>query len=252
LADGLAGLAFLPDGRIVYSSSATGLPQLWVVDEDGRNARQLTSMKGPAQSPWSAPDGKWIYFTSFAKEGICLFRIAPDGSGLQQLTKDGDSRNPVVSPDGSTLYFTATRSGKPRPMRVSSDGGVATALPEVYFRAQDISPDGTRLLGVSWSDAERRIVLAQYTLKDATLKLMTDFPTNVLFTPDGGLAGMQRIQGKAVVGVWPPGGGSFKVTVPPTSDLIFGGAVSRTGRVAMSRGQSTNDVVLITAKQVKK
>src|SRR6185503_6074492 len=33
LADGLAGLAFLPDGRIVYSSSATGLPQLWVVDE---------------------------------------------------------------------------------------------------------------------------------------------------------------------------------------------------------------------------
>jgi Tol biopolymer transport system component len=252
LADGLAGLAFLPDGRIVYSSSASGLPQLWVVDEDGRNARQLTSMKGPAQSPWSAPDGKWIYFTSFAKEGMCLFRIAPDGSALQQLTKDGDSRNAVVSPDGTTLYFTATRSGKPHPMKVSSEGGAAAALPEIYFRVHDISPDGTRLMGVSWSDAERRIVLAQYSLKDNQLEVMPDFPTNVLFTPDGGLAGVQRIQGNAVLGIWPPGGGAFKATAPPMSDLIYGGAVSRSGRVAMSRGQSTNDVVLITAKQPKK
>jgi eukaryotic-like serine/threonine-protein kinase len=252
VADGLAGLAFLPDGRIVYSSSASGLPQLWIVDDDGRNARQLTSMKGPAQFPWSAPDGKWIYFTSFATEGICLFRIAPDGSGLQQLTKDGDSRNAVVSPDGTALYFTATRSGKPRPMKVSSEGGAPVPLPEVYFRVHDISPDGTRLMGVSWSDAQRRIVLAQYSLKDGKLELMTDFPTNVLFTPGGGLAGVQRIQGKAVVGVWPAGGGSFKAAAPPTSDSIYGGAVSRTGRLALSRGQSTNDVVLITAQQPKK
>lgn len=252
LADGVAGLAFLPDGRIVYSSSASGLPQLWIVDEDGRNARQVTSMKGPAQFPWSAPDGKWIYFTSFATEGICLFRIAPDGSGLQQVTKDGDARNAVVSPDGATLYFTATRSGKPRPMKVSSEGGPAVPLPEVYFRVHDISPDGARLMGVSWSDAQRRIVLAQYSLKDGKLELMTDFPTNALFTPDGGLAGMQRIQGKTVVGIWPAGGGPFKATAPPTADFIYGGAVSRTGHIAMSRGQSTNDVVLITAKHAKK
>jgi hypothetical protein len=126
------------------------------------------------------------------------------------------------------------------------------ALPEAYFRVQDVSPDGTRLLGVSWSDAQRRFVLAQYALQNGTLDLMTDFPTNVLFTPDGGLAGVQRIQGKAVVGVWPPHGGSFKAIVPPTSDLVYGGAVSRTGRIAISRGQTTSDVVLITAKQEKK
>jgi eukaryotic-like serine/threonine-protein kinase len=252
LADGTSGLAFTPDDRIVYSSSASGLPQLWIVDSDGRNGRQLTSLKGPAQFPSVAPDGKWIYFTSFAKEGICLFRIAPDGSGLQQLTTDGDSRNPVVSRDGKTLYFTATKSGKPRPMRVPAEGGTPVPLREVYFRVQDISPDGTRLMGVSWNETERRVVLAQYSLKDDSLQLLPGFPVNTLFTPDGGLAGTQRIQGKNVIGRWPPGGGTFKAAAAPMLGNLYGGAVSSTGHFAISRGESTNDVVLITAKQETK
>jgi hypothetical protein len=248
LADGTAGLAFMPDDRIVYMSSASGLPQMWIVDADGRNGRQLTSLKGPAQFPWSAPDGKWIYFTSYAKEGVCLFRIAPDGSGLQQLTTDGDARNAVASRDGKTLYFTASKSGKPRLMNVSSSGGAPVAVSDAYFRVQDVSPDGSRLLGVSWNEAERRVVLAQFSLKGSTLELLPDFPLNALFTPDGGMAGVQRIQGKSVVGRWPPGGGSFKAVAPPMPETIYGSAVSAAGRIALSRGQSTNDVVLVTAK----
>ena len=249
LADGTTGLAFMPDDRIVYTSSASGLPQLWIVDNDGRNGRQLTALKGPAQFPSSAPDGKWIYFTSFAKEGVCLFRIAPDGSDLQQLTTDGDSRNPVVSPDGKMLYFTANLSGKPRPMKVAADGGTPVPLSEVYFRVQSISPDGERLLGLSWQETERRVVLARYALKEGTVTLLPGFPLNAQFTPDGGLAGVQRIQGKSVVGRWPAGGGVFKPITPPLPEIIFGGAVSPRGRIALSRGQSTNDVVLIAAKK---
>ena len=250
LADGTNGIAWLSDDRIVYTSTASGLPQLWIVDQDGRNGRQLTSMKGPAQTPSVAPDGKWIYFSSFAKEGVCLFRIAPDGSGLQQLTTDGDGRNGVISRDGKTLYFTATRSGKPRLMKVSPEGGTPAAVSDAYFRVHDVSPDGTRLLGSSWSEQQRRVVLAQFSLKEGTLQLM-GLPTTVQFTPDGGLAGVQRIQGKTVVGVWPPGG-AFRAIAPPIPESIYGGAVSSKGRVAISRGQATNDVVLITAKQESK
>jgi len=248
LADGTNGVAFMPDGRIVYTSSASGLPQLWIVDADGSHPRQVTSMRGPAQQPWSAPDGKWIYFSSFAAEGQCLFRIAPDGSSVEQLTKDGDARNAVVSPDGATLYYSATKSGKPRPMQVSSAGGTPVPLADVYFRVHGIAADGARLLGLSWNDEQRRVVLATYTMKDGTVQLLNSLPTNGLFMPDGGLAGVQRIQGKSVVGVWPSGGGPFKPLAPPTPDVVFGGAVSRTGQIALSRGQGTNDVVLITAR----
>ena len=248
LADGTGGVAFMPDGRIVYTSSASGLPQLRIVDADGRNPRQVTSMRGPAQSPWSAPDGKWIYFSSYAAEGQCLFRVAPDGSGVEQLTKDGDARNAVVSPDGAMLYYTATKTGKPRPMQVAAAGGTPVPLADVYFRVSGISADGARLLGLSWNDEQRKVVLATYTMKDGTVQLMNAFPTNAVFMPDGGLGGVQRIQGKSVIGAWPPGGGPFKALAPPSPDLVYAGAVSRTGQIAFSRGQGTTDVVLITAK----
>ena len=92
-ADGLSGLAWTSGGRLVYTSTASGLPQIWISDGDGANARQLTSLQGPAGLPRSAPDGAWIYFAGYTKEGNCLFRIKPDGSGLQQLTTEGDARN---------------------------------------------------------------------------------------------------------------------------------------------------------------
>jgi Tol biopolymer transport system component len=67
----------------------------------------MTSLGAPASFPAAAPDGRWIYFTSYAKDGMALFRVVPDDSGVQQLTTDGDAREAVVSRDGKTLYYTA-------------------------------------------------------------------------------------------------------------------------------------------------
>src|SRR5262249_55485711 len=80
-AEGTGGVAFMPDGRIVFTSTASGLTQLWISDADGGNARQVTSLPGPALTPRVSADGAWIYFTSYTLEGQCLFRVAPDGSG---------------------------------------------------------------------------------------------------------------------------------------------------------------------------
>jgi Tol biopolymer transport system component/predicted Ser/Thr protein kinase len=46
-ADGLSGVAWLPDGRLVYSSTASGLPQLWIANPDGSEAHQLTPTGAP-------------------------------------------------------------------------------------------------------------------------------------------------------------------------------------------------------------
>ena len=102
--DGTAGLSWLPDGRIAFASTASGVPQIWVMDADGQNVRQVTSLERPATRPRSSPDGRHIYFQSFGRDGLSIYRIAPDGSGLQQITKDGDAREVVVSPDGATVY----------------------------------------------------------------------------------------------------------------------------------------------------
>jgi sugar lactone lactonase YvrE len=247
-ADGSIGLAWLPDGRLVYSSNASGLPQVWIADSDGANARQLTATLGPSSQPWGSPDGKWIYFTSYAKEGNCLFRIAPDGAGLQQLTTDGNGRSPIVSPDGKTLYYTAIRDGLQRLMQMPAEGGPAEPVVAQQFRAHHISFDGTRMLGFTWSETQRRSVLAIAKLVEKTIEPLPDSPGTALFMPDGGMAIVQRIQGRSVVSVRSAGDKTFRHVTPPNADFIMAGAVAKDGRIAFSRGSSTSDVVLIKAK----
>ena len=247
-ADGLNGLAWTPDGRIVYSSAGSGMPQLWICDADGNNARQLTSSARPVGFPWAAPDGRWIYFTSFAEQGVAIFRIAPDGSGLQQLTTDGDSRNAVVSRDSTTLYYTAMRSGTPRLMKMPADGGPGVAVSDQFFRVFDISPDGTKLMGNAWSEAERRGTPAILNLADASITPMPGLPNNVAFRPDGGFVGARRVQGKSMVSEFSTEGVATKTLTPPHEEFVLGGAVARDGRIAFVRGNSASDVVLVKAK----
>ena len=247
-ADGNGGIGWLPDGRLVYSSTAAGLPQLWISDADGGNARQLTSLPGPASWPCSSPDGRWIYFSSVAKEGSVLYRIAPDGSGLQQITHEGDARVPIVSPDGKALYFTSAESGSPRLMKMPIDGGKAEMVSHVFFRANGISPDGSRVIGQGWSDAKKRPVVATLQLSDGAVTEIGGIIGVIGFLPDGGLAVPQRIQGKSFVAIRPAAEKAYRPVTPPEADFILFGAVSRDGRIAFSLGTQISDVVLIKGK----
>jgi Tol biopolymer transport system component len=245
--DGVNGVTWMPDGRVVYTSVGSGLPQLWICDGDGSNARQLTSLARPASFPWSAPDGRWIYFSSFAEPGAAIFRIAPDGSGLQQLTTDGDARNAIVSRDGKTLYYTALRGGTPRLMKVSADGGTGQAVSDQYFRAQDISPDGTRLVGAAWSETLRRSTVALMNLEDSRLTLL-QIASPTVFRPDGGLMTIQRARGQSSVTEISTEGVVGRALTPAHEENIYAGAVSRDGRILFVRGYQASDVVLVKAK----
>jgi len=247
-ADGFNGIAWMPDGRIVFSSTASGLPQLWIADGDGQNARQLTSLRGPAGTPSTTADGKWVYFSGFAADGSAVFRIAPDGSGLEQLTHDGDARGAIVSPDGRTIYYTAQKSGAPRLMAMAAGSGAATEVLPVFFRATGISFDGTRLIGTTWNDEQRRNEMAIVVSSTRALERHPELPNSTLFMPDGGFVFVRRSGGKSAVFIQPPGGGTPRQLTPPAPEFIYGGAVSRDGRIAFSRGVQTSDVVLIKAK----
>jgi Tol biopolymer transport system component len=246
--DGLSGLTWLPDGRIVFTSNASGPSQLWIADADGQNMRQITALHGPATNPSASRDGRWIYFSSFGTEGFGIYRIAPDGSGLQQMTKDGDARAPIVSPDGTSIYFTALKTGAPRLMRVGPEGGIPAPVSDKYFRAHHVSPDGAQLLGIVWNEAERRAMLGVLTLTDGSVEFLPDFPLNAQFMPDGSLTAIQRKDGKTMLVARPMRGSTTRVLAQAGTDSVYAGAVSRDGRVAISRGQSTSDVVLIKAK----
>jgi eukaryotic-like serine/threonine-protein kinase len=247
--DGVRGLALMPDGRIVYVSHATAGPQLWIVDRDGSNARQLTNGDFFVGRPAVSPDGHWIYFQIATKHGTSISRIAPDGSSLQAITHGGDEQAPLVSPDGRSIYVTQTRSGRPTAARVPADGGDPVALGDAYFAALSVRADGTRLIGNSWSDRFRRPVMAEMPTTGGAVTQRPDWPLGAQFTASGAaisLGGSQRPQRfqlrDAETSQPRPVG-------PPIDDSLFPWAISRDGRtLAVSHGRQTSDVVLIFSK----
>ncbi len=108
---------FSPDGkRLAFSTDRDGLWNIWVMDADGKNARQVSSEKRWfVNSPTWAPDGNYIFARRhFVKERslgageIWMFH-ASGSEGLQVTERNGwqkDAGEPAVSADGKYLYYS--------------------------------------------------------------------------------------------------------------------------------------------------
>jgi Tol biopolymer transport system component len=91
--------------------------EIFVMDRDGRNLRQVTHFGKANWAPYWTPDGKRIIFASNMKDpaqrNFDLFLVNLDGSGLEQVTfNETFDGFPMFSPDGTKLVFASNRHDK--------------------------------------------------------------------------------------------------------------------------------------------
>jgi len=91
--------------------------EIFVMDADGGNQRQVTNLGGANFAPYIHPDGQRIIFSSNHENprsrNFDLFLINLDGTGLTKVTTDGDFDGfPMFSPDGTKLVFASNRHGE--------------------------------------------------------------------------------------------------------------------------------------------
>ncbi|MXZ72448.1 MAG: hypothetical protein F4Z04_13230 [Acidobacteria bacterium] len=88
--------------------------EVFVMDADGANVRQVTDFGGASFAPFWHPDGERIIFSSNMHNpdgrNFDLFMVNLDGTGLKQITfTDVFDGFPMFSPDGSKLIFASNR-----------------------------------------------------------------------------------------------------------------------------------------------
>ena len=88
--------------------------EIWTMNADGSDQRQITNLGGANFAPYYTPDGKRIIFSSNFKNprsgNFDLYLINSDGTGLEQVTTDDTFDGfPMFSPDGKYLVWASNR-----------------------------------------------------------------------------------------------------------------------------------------------
>ncbi|HWP43204.1 MAG TPA: winged helix-turn-helix domain-containing protein [Blastocatellia bacterium] len=139
------GICATPDGRLVYTSKASGNHDLWIMNGDGTGKRQLTRDAGINQIPAVTPDGRYIVFASNRSGRWGIWRIDIDGSNPGQLTSTSEWVFASCSPDSKWIvYQDKGQNDEIAIWKVSIDGGEPVQLTRkiLPYSITPVSPDG--------------------------------------------------------------------------------------------------------------
>jgi len=256
--DGTLGLSWLPDGRLTYSSMASGSYDIWIMQPDGSGQKQLTSaIPGSIYHTHNyqsaSPDGKYLVFASDRVTGIPhIWRMDADGRNLNQLTNGNAEIMPKVTPDGRSVIY-----GEPNGKviaRVSIDGGGASQITDqgqgggpaisadgklIAFRHQP-DPNGLSKIGIIAVDGGPLLkVLDVPATADSGGLAWTPDSRAVIFVDRRG--GISNLWSQSIDGGEPIQLTDFR------ADRIAWFEFSRDSKwLALSRGNASNDVVLFS------
>ena len=250
--DGLSGLTWTPDGRLLYSSVRNATNDIWIADAQGKQKIQLTENAANNTLPTISSDGRTIVFVSTRDGKQHLWRMDADGSHAQRLTDGEQDLSPVFTPDGQWIVYRSYVAGNPNIFKIPVNGGAPIRLTEVISGTPAISPDGKTIGCTERPVALERVKIALVPWDGTPARLIQpkDIPRQQIFvwTRDGQSLVYIKNQ-EPVSNLWllPLNGGEPKQITNFDSNLIFNFAISADGRLALARGHDSSDVVLISS-----
>lgn len=193
-----------PDGqRIIFAVSMTDIGtgkdvyDLFAVDRNGMNVKQITTMTGIEEVPSWSPDGSRVAFVHYPDQGRAdIWTMRPDGTDLVKLT--GDMANgvspgmPAWSPDGSRIAFVESVSGAQGTLAkiwtVRADGTdkrEITSTLSGFDSSPTWSSDGQRIAFMRYFGAEPDIAIVPANGGAVTRIQIAGMQSSPSWSPDG-------------------------------------------------------------------
>jgi Tol biopolymer transport system component len=171
-------VAWTPEGRIVYRSNVGDSAEIWVMNSDGSNAKQVTSGARVSGGLTVSPDGRNIFFTSDRAGHSNIWRVDADGSNLKQLTSGDGEFYPQSTPDGQWIVFQGG-DVYPTLWKVPAAGGEVVEVARTRVLRPAVSSDG-EMIAYDYLDSDlNKWGIGIVSLPGGTRVTRFDFPPTV-------------------------------------------------------------------------
>ncbi|MBV8069896.1 MAG: PD40 domain-containing protein [Acidobacteriaceae bacterium] len=178
--------------RIVFVSDRTGSKEIWVMNWDGTDQRQITRYRSISTFPSASPDGRIVAFTTYAPGYPAIQMFSLDTARKLPFYNQRASMNAFVTftPDSKRIVFSSTLAGGAAQLYMSSvDGGSLHRLTSsgyIEVEAKINPKTGADLVDVSGRTGLPQIYhMNMEGANQERLSAGTGEATNPAWNPDG-------------------------------------------------------------------
>lgn len=247
----------LRGSKIAYSSAQLGNADVWMMNSDGSQSKQLTGNEEADFNPIISPTENHIVFISNRSGTKNIWRMSMDGTNQVQITNFQNVFSPSVSPDGNWIYFAAGENSytKPTLWKTSINGGEPQKLTDLMTFEPKISPDGKYVACFYPTNGEKAnqmkpLKLTLLSAIDGVLIKQFEVlfnETQFDWTPDSkNISFITKEEGKSAIQLQPIEGGKPQKFFTSQNETIFSHRWATDGKsLVMEKGTIINDVILI-------
>ena len=255
---GNINVAWLPDGRLLTLDYDGHIAEL---NADGSGRNVLLQENLPLQGLSACPDGAQALFNMPNKDtkAVNIWRLDLQTGRANPLTSGKVDQNAVCSPDSTYVVYTSLQNGKQVLMRIPLSGGQPKQLYDKFVGFAAISPDGRQIAaftaqgtGVNFRSMVE-IIPSEGGLPVQSFPLSRGVSGLFRYSPDGQALyypvtekGVSNLVLQTILGSAPKPVTNF-------SELqIYGFDYDwKRGKLAIARGRTNADIVLITEQQAQ-
>jgi TolB protein len=202
------------DTKMAFSSTRSGVKELYLMDYDGAGPAAMTANKSINMSPNWSPDSRSLAFTSYMNGYPFLYRIFPFERRPVQLLAGyaGINSSPSWSPDGRTVAMTLSKDGNPEIYLLTVATGAFRRL--TMHAAIDTeptwSPTGRELAFISDRSGSAQIYVMDAEGTNIRRVTSSGFNTQPRWSPKGDTIAFTSRQGNHDIWAIGPDGSSLR------------------------------------------